>query len=974
MPTNDGARSVGIGRKATVALAALAVGAGASTLGAPSAHAVSTPVIAPGTINSIAGSAGAGNSLTLNQRPTGLLVTGSGVLVGDERAVVRLLDPIAHTQTVYAGVGAAGGTGDGGQATVAMIGAVRHVNRDPSGNVYIAASNQVRKVASDGTITTAVQSYGLVSGVAVNAAGDIYYTTSDTFTGSLRVKWAIGGDEQLASLPPAVMGGDVAMAADGTVYWADWNGERVYKRTEDGIITLVAGTGDSGYNGDGIAATSANLKSPTGVAVSGTDLYIADTGNNRLRKVSGGIITTVAGTGAAGDGGDGGPALSATVTPGHVALAPDGTIYVSTPTRVRAIAPSQIITTVAGTGIPSGFGGDGGPALNAQLSSPNDVVGLPDGSALIADTDNNRIRRVAANGTITTIAGNGTAAFAGDGGDPVLASLNAPKGVTRAPNGDIYISDTGNQRIRKISGGVITTVVGNGVFGFNSDGPALTRNLRNPIGLSVDLDGKLVFVDSGNGRVRRLDGANVVVIAGNGATSGAITDGVAPTASRLVGPTDVVVTQSGDLLIADMEGHRVRLVAGGLISTFAGTGVCDDTPGDGGPATAADVCYPVSVAVSGSTVFIASLSPAALFGAPALGNSRVRAVRAGTITTLAGNGVAAFSGDGGPASAARLLDPKGLSIDVDGGVLLADGRSHRIRKISDTGTISGAVTSGGTPLVGASVGLYGATGSGRLATVTTGAGGAYAFPGIAPGSYRLRAWSPSGVAVAEWYVDSATAAGAVLLPVTTGGTTTANFDLAGIGGIDGTVTSAGSPLNGATVVAYKASGGTVATTTTAGAGQFSFPTLADGTYKIKASAAGHVTEWFQDVATGTAATVLTVTAGNTVHLDGANAITLSSTASPELSGTVTIQSSGLPLSGAAVRLYTSAGFVRATTTAPDGSYSFIGSFVPGTTYYVRFGATGYTNEWWNESGPSFADADPLAFAGTPFTNINGTLS
>lgn len=967
-----------------VALTAACVASGL-TIGDP-AGAVSTPVVVSGTIATVAGSAGAGDSLALKQQPVGLAATAAGVLVGDEQGTMRLLDPVAHTQTVVAGVGAMGYSGDGGPATAAMLRSVQDMDVDSAGNTYVASSIRVRKITPGGTISTVVNitdtfAAGTMSGVGAGPSGAIYYLyyPNPPLNGRLRVRYSDGSDDPIATTVRSGTRwlGDVAVAADGTLFWTDTGANKVRMRTPGGVISTIAGNGFAGFTGDGGPAVSALLSEPTGLAVDGSDVYVSDSGNRRIRKISGGTITTVAGTGVTGNSGDGGPALSATMTPVRLALR-SGTLYFVSDGKVRAIASDQTVSTVAGSDPAGHFSGDGGPATNALLLGPTDVFGAPNGSALVADTANNRIRRIAANGTITTVAGNGAAGYSGDGGSAVAASLNAPRGVLQDGSGAIYIADTGNHRIRKVSGGTITTVAGTGVWGYDGDGVATTKMLASPIGVAVDGSGRLVFADAGSLRVRRIDGLNLETIAGTGVTTGPLGDGGPPLGARM-SPIDVAI-DGPDLYIAEMSNNRVRKVSGGIVSTVAGMGTncgADSDPiGDGGSATSAIVCSPAGIQVVGGALYIASGVGTSDPETAATGGVRIRSVVGGVITTVVGDGKPSFSGDGGPGSAARLANPAGLSVDpANGNLLIADAGANRVRawaRPPSTGTISGVVTSGGSPMIGASVGLYPSSGSGRLALATTVAGGAYSFPGLAPASYRLRAWSPSGDAVAEWYVNSATAAGATPVPVTVGATATVNFDLAANGAIVGTVLSGGSPLNGATIVAYKASGGAVATTTSAGGGAFSLPTLPVDTYKLKISAPGYVTEWYADAPTGATAAVLSVTVGATIHLDGASAVTLSSSTVPELSGTVT--SGEFPVSGADVRLYTSAGFVKATTTAGDGTWGFTGSLVPGTTYYVRFSAAGYTNEWWNEAGPAFADAAPIAFTGTPVSTINGTLS
>jgi sugar lactone lactonase YvrE len=227
------------------------------------------------------------------------------------------------------------------------------------------------------------------------------------------------------------------------------------------------------------------------------NVYIADLGNKRIRKVSGGTITTIAGNGAAGFSGDGGPATSASLSaPYGVALDSTGSLYTADNdnNRIRKVSGGTI-TTVAGNGN-LGFSGDGGPATSASLAQPEGLAVDSSGNLYIADTRNHRIRKLSG-GTITTIAGNGTPGFSGDGGPATSASLYNPGGVAVDSAGNLYIADSNNNRIRKVSGGTITTVAGNGNAGFSGDGgPATSASLNYPIGIAVDSAGDLYTADS----------------------------------------------------------------------------------------------------------------------------------------------------------------------------------------------------------------------------------------------------------------------------------------------------------------------------------------------------------------------------------------------------------------------------------------------------------------------------------------------
>lgn len=317
----------------------------------------------------------------------------------------------------------------------------------------------------------------------------------------------------------------VAVDASGNRYVVDGDANAVLKITAAGVISRFAGNASwgAGFAGDGGQATAASLSSPQGVAVdTAGNVYIADTSNNRIRKVvaSTGIITTVAGAGPSRFGGDGGPATAAWLkTPSAVSLDGSGNIYIADTgnQRIRKVTVSTgIITTVAGNGS-VGFGGDGGQAAAAQVSSPKSIDVDASGNIYIADTGNNRVRKVTVStGIITTIAGNGTAGFAGDGGSPTAAQLSGPEGVAISNSGEVFLSDTGNNRVRKIEGSVIVTVGGNGQANYTGDGGAATNAaLYYPVGLAFDVTGNLFVADAYNASIRRLK-AGISAIAKRG--------------------------------------------------------------------------------------------------------------------------------------------------------------------------------------------------------------------------------------------------------------------------------------------------------------------------------------------------------------------------------------------------------------------------------------------------------------------------
>jgi hypothetical protein len=331
-----------------------------------------------------------------------------------------------------------------------------------------------------------------------------------------------------------------------------------------GIIATVAGNGTRGSDGDGGQATLAQLNGPYDVAVdSEGNLYIADTANVRIRKVTlAGVISTVAGNGTQGYSGDGGPATSAQINAAYgVAVDSEGNLFISDydSGRVRKVTPAGVISTVAGNGT-RGSGGDGGQATLAQLNQPCGVAVDSEGNLYIADTSNNRIRKVTSGGVISTVAGNGTQGYNGDGGQATLAQLFYPYGVAVDSAGNLYIADMGNSCIRKVTpAGVISTVAGNRTRGSGGDGGQATlAQLSMPTCVAVDSEGNLYIAATANDRIRKVTSSGVIsTVAGNG-TPGYSGDGGPATLAQLYYLHGVAVDFAGNLYIADTGNKRIR--------------------------------------------------------------------------------------------------------------------------------------------------------------------------------------------------------------------------------------------------------------------------------------------------------------------------------------------------------------------------------------------------------------------------------
>jgi uncharacterized protein (TIGR03437 family) len=596
--------------------------------------------------------------------------------------------------------------GDGRRAVDAPISGILFMGlaADTHGNFFIADQDNVMvfKVSPDG-ILTVVAGNGILghsgdggpatsasllgpTGVAVDSSDNIYITDLDyvrkvtpdgiisTFAGN--GDYGYNGDNIPAA--SASFGHPYSLTVDsaGSIYIADTDNNRVRKITPDGIVTTVAGNGTTGYNGDNISATSASLKAPQSVAVDAAgNIYIADSGNARVRVVSPqGIITTVAGAAplALSVFDDGIPAASADIQPTAITVDAAGNLYISDffTNRVRKVA-NGIITTVAGNQ-KQDFSGDGGPALQAALNTPTGLAVDADGNVYIGDSANERVRKVTLDGTIDTAAGNGLFRYSGDGGPATSATLNLPYAIALDKSGNLYIVEPEQSRVRKVTpNGIITTFAGNGQQGYNGDNiPATSAKLWFPSGVAVDGIGAVYIGDLLNGRIRRVapDGTIISVAAG------------------LNGPQAVLIDGSGNLFVSETNGNTVRRITpAGVSAVYAGNGK-EGFSGDGGPATQASLDQPAGLGLDQQgNLYIADSY-----------NQRIRKVTPqGVISTVAGNGNEDFSGDGGPAIRAALDTPSAVIADAAGNLYIADLNNFRIRQVTPDGiihTIAGVST------------------------------------------------------------------------------------------------------------------------------------------------------------------------------------------------------------------------------------------------------------------------------------------
>ena len=604
---------------------------------------------------------------------------------------------IIHT---IAGNGISGYTGDGGQATDATI-RCNCIALDAMANIYFTDSNRIRKIDAATGIVHSIAGTG-----AANYTGDGGTADTATFNN------------------PAGLFVDAA----NNIYICDLMNNVIRKidATTNMVSTIagngyLAGTYYGGFTGDGGPATAAELDEPTAICLDATgNIYICDGANERVRKIDAatGIINTIAGLGAFGmSSGDGGPAVDAYLEEiSDLFIDASGNIYlVEDVNSVRKIDRYGIINTIAGNA-GQGYNGDGIPANTCKLYYPSSVYCDAGGNIYIGDGNNMRVRKINTSGIISTFAGTGTVQYSGDGGPAINAELFTPQKACADAAGNIYFTDQGNNRIRKINSfGIIVTVAGNGVTSAGSysgdGGPATDAQLSGPAGICIDRTGNVYFADLGNKRIRRINATSGIIttVAGNGSTtfSG---DGGPATDAGLSYPSSLCIDAWGSLYFS--ENGRIREVdmVRGLINTFAGNGTFGNS-GDGGAATDASLgnVGGLCTGPDGSIYF---------------SDTHFNVVRkidwsTGVINTVAGNGfvlpinegcgiydyVGGYDGDGGPANAAELNHPTGIFMDNNSNLYISDAYNNVIRVVNSGNIINTIIGNGYGASVNSTMGL-----------------------------------------------------------------------------------------------------------------------------------------------------------------------------------------------------------------------------------------------------------------------------
>jgi sugar lactone lactonase YvrE len=631
--------------------------------------------------------------------------------------------------SVFAGLGYGGYGGDQGPVSAALLGKPAAFALDGHGNLYFAdfGNSRIRRVNLTTQVITTVAGSGkkcasptspcgdggpakhallnLPQGVAVDSAGNIFIADSTdnrirrvdhaspytitTFAGNGKpcANPTSGcGDGGAATSAQLSFPEGVAVDAAGLVYIADTKDHRIRVVGTDGKIRAFAGSGGACLDstqkcGDGYPAALANLRLPQAVTpdVSG-NIYIADTGDHRIRVVQAGIISTVIGSGIQGFSGDGGDATKAELDlPGGVYLDSTGNIIVSDTgnQRVRQVA-SGTITTLAGGGL-----GDNADPKSATLAAPYKVFEDASGNVFFADQANNRIRVFSPGKGVSTVAGTGSAGFSGDNGPATQATLNGPSSVVLDKAGVMYIADTNNLRVRKVdTNGTITTFAGSGLpcnpstSGCGDGGPATSAALSFPVHAALDGAGNLYIADYYAHKIRKVDTSGIITTVAGTGMAGYNGDTGNGTSVELDHPSSVGADSAGNIYIADQYNNRIRrLDSQGIIQPYALNGntcLC----GDGGPALDGSMWNPLEVSVDPSAnVFIS--------GGNAKVVQRVDSIT-GTWGTVAGiaaqPAVGGYSGDGGLATKARLAS-NGTSVDAQGNLYIADFGNNRIRRV-----------------------------------------------------------------------------------------------------------------------------------------------------------------------------------------------------------------------------------------------------------------------------------------------------
>ena len=627
------------------------------------AQATSTVTVAPG-LGLLAGVlGGAGNvngtgAAAAFDTPSAVAVdkNGNRYVADSANNVIRLITAGGEVSTLAGTVGVAGS--NNGQGTAASFNNPTGVAVDKNLNVYVAdtGNNMIREISSTGMVSTLAGS-----------------TTS-------------GGSDGTGS--GASFNGPQGVAVDGSgnVFVADTQNSTIREIVSGGVVSTLAGmAGNSGWDDD--TGPVAQFDLPQGVAVdSSGNVYVADTGNDVIRMVttgaSPGITTTLAGTpGSTGD--VNGDALTVALfsAPSGIAVSSAGNVYVvdqdNNDVRVLNLSASTV-TTLAGTGGVTGSADGTGAAV--QFNGPMGLALDGSGNVLVADTDNDTIRQITPVGVSSTIAGSASVLGISNGGSGVAATFNTPYGVATDKSGNVYVADTSNNVIRKITpAGVVSVFAGSGSVG-SGNGAAATASFNNPDDVAVDSSGNVYVADTGNDLIRKISSSGQVsTLAGVAGTAGAV-DGILGVGT-FNGPSSLAVASNGTVYVADELSSTIRAITpSGTVSTLAGSaGVAGSTDG---AVAAARFNFPSGLTLDSSgNIYVADS-----------GNNTIREISGGVVSTIAGSVGQTGSSDGNALTTALFNDPWSVAVDSSGNVYVADTGNSTIRKITPSGTVGTPAT------------------------------------------------------------------------------------------------------------------------------------------------------------------------------------------------------------------------------------------------------------------------------------------
>jgi sugar lactone lactonase YvrE len=669
-------------------LCLIAVGAGFAF------HAVSLDaqtVYQPYAFTTFAGLAGSGTAdgtgaAARFNRPGGVVVAGNGnIIVADTyNHTIRQVTAGGVVTTIAGASGIYGNTD--GSLSAARFYVPNAIAAAPDGTLYVTdeGNGTIRKITVSGTVSTIARGYSRPDGIAADSNGNVFFSeryanriikidqagVSSIFAGS--VTGSAGATDGAGTA--ARFSQPIGLAADGAgnVYVADFQNCTIRKITPGGTVTTLAGVAGQLGRVDG-APSTARFGLPSGVAVdSNGNIFVADTYSQSIRKIdqnAGNVVTTLAGSGASGSIDGPGP-IATFLQPKAVAVDGAGNIYVADEGNheIRKITPGGSVTTLAGRATE---GSTDGAGPGARFNQPSALVFDSAGNLYVADTANNVIRKIAPDGAVSTFAGTagnqGTAD--GTGG---AARFNGPQGLTIDIAGNIYVADTYNDTIRKITpSAVVSTIAGTAQSAGSADGLGAAARFHFPGGVAVASNGNIYVADGYNHTIRKIaPDRTVTTVAGSAGLSGS-SDGTG-SAARFNNPQGIAVDQSGNIYVSDTDNSTIRLVApGGVVTTYAGR---PGEPGGfgqalDGPRDSARFSSPVGITTDpGGYVYVVDYY-----------NNTVRRIDAAGATTIAGNGTLSGSADGiGPA--ALFFGPRGIAVDPAGIVFVADAKNHCIRR------------------------------------------------------------------------------------------------------------------------------------------------------------------------------------------------------------------------------------------------------------------------------------------------------